>query len=163
MRKLIDFMRNHVLGAMFASGVFGVVATAIFSDYTNFRSSERALIQADYDKARAVQSDMDSTLQKFADNALGKSTTTAEDANALRKAIKDAYADAEQLTMRLPSLKSEFDVLADSLISLQKAALELKGPANAKGFLLAIDHYYVARDAFNRAAVEAQGKWLALN
>jgi len=148
---------------MLASGIGGIVVTAILSDYANFRTSERALVQADYDKARAVQTDMDSTLQKFADRARGKGGPSAEDVNALRKAIKDAFADAEQLTMRLPILKAEFDALADSLISLQKVALEFKGPADAKGFIKALDTYYVARDAFNNAAVKAQGKWLALN
>jgi hypothetical protein len=88
---------------------------------------------------------------------------TTADQEMLRKAVKSDYANSEQLALRLPVLKPEFDVLSDRLMTLQKEALGFNGPEDAKEFVKAVAEYYTARDEFNDRAVAAQDRWLALN
>jgi hypothetical protein len=152
-----------MVGSAALSGIATAVLTATLSDYVNFRNSTRALVQADYDKTKAVQLDIDNALQKFSDQATGRGSVTTADQEMLRKAVKSDYANSEQLALRLPVLKPEFDVLSDRLMALQKEALGFNGPEDAKEFVKAVAEYYTARDEFNDRAVAAQDRWLALN
>ncbi len=166
-RQVSDYLRDHVWGAMIGSAMLSAVASAALtstaSDFVNHRNTNRALVQADYDKAKSVQLDVDNALQKFADKANGLGGTNASDVDALLKAVKNEYSNAEQLTIRIPKLHRDFEALSSCLIALQNTALKLQGPADGASFVEAVDAYYDARDKFNNSAVDAQSTWLALN
>lgn len=155
---LKNFVSEHWKGAVIAlvSLVVGIVAT----DFSNFRSANREIVGKQIEASAKADHDMNIILQKFADKAVGKSTTTPEDMTKLKSSVQDSFEAAGRLKNHIPDVQHEADAFADALIALQKSAERLTGPIDGKAFKEAVSNYYVAKGNLDKRVNAAQTRWL---
>lgn len=149
--------REHWLAAL--TGVVGLVVGGLSSDYASFRAANREALKKQIGASEKADHDMNLVLQKFADKALGKSTTSPEDLQALKSTVQDSFAAAERLRNHFPDAKHEVDEFADALVRLQKSAENLSGPANGKDFVESVSKYYATQKNLSSRIAGAQTKW----
>lgn len=154
------FLREHWLAAM--TGVIGLMLGAIVSDFGNFRAANRDIAKRQIEASEKADHDMNAILQKFADKALGKADTTVEDLRILKSTVKESFAAAERLKYSFPKAGREVDQFGDALVTLQKSAELLTGPADGKAFVRSVSRYYVAKKNLEEQISSAQTRWLPI-
>ncbi len=151
------FVREHWLAAL--TGGVGLIIGALVTDYTSFRTANREALKKQIEASEKADHDMNSILQKFADKALGKSSTSPDDLQALKSTVQDSYAVAERLKDHFPGASREVDEFTDALVHLQKSAESLSGPTNAKDFVESVSKYYITKKNLSKRIVDAQTRW----
>ncbi|WP_439360718.1 hypothetical protein [Bradyrhizobium sp. DASA03007] len=141
------------------TGAVGLLIGGLGSDYASHRAANREAINKQIEASEKAEHDMSSILQKFADKALGKNTTTPDDLKNLKASVQDSFAAAERLRERFPDVTKEVEAFADALVQLQKSAEGLSGPANGKDFVQSVSKYYATRMDLSKRIAEAQTRW----
>jgi uncharacterized membrane-anchored protein YhcB (DUF1043 family) len=154
---IIKFARENWIAVL--TGAVGLVIGALVTDYSSFRASNREAVKKQIEASEKADHDMNSILQKFADKALGKTATTADDLQALKSSVQDSYAVAERLKNHFPDAGKEVDQFADALVRLQKSAEILSGPANGRDFVESVSKYYATKKLLSERIADAQTRW----
>jgi tRNA A37 N6-isopentenylltransferase MiaA len=158
---MIDAIKNFVRGNWIAvlTGGAGILIGALVTDYSSFRAANREIVKKQIEASEKAEQDMNSILQKFADKALGKRLTTADDLQTLKLSVKDSFAAAERLKTHFPDAAKEVDQFSDALVKLQKSAENLSGPANGKDFVESVSKYYATKKILGERIAAAQTRW----
>jgi len=149
MRRILAFLQKHVIGAMVSTGLLSGIGTAILSDFASWRTSNREFLKAQTEASQHADQDMIDILRKFSNKALGRGDTSEDDLRQLKQNVSRSYLVASTLSDRAPALKDGFTKYANALVSVQKSAEMLNGPADAKAFVEAVSDYADKREAFS--------------
>lgn len=150
---LRDYWKTALIAVV--SAVFGVMIT----DLKNFRDANREIVKRQIEASEKADHDMNAILQKFANSALGKSSTNADDLQTLKSTVQDSFTATERLKNYFPEVANEVNELGEALVSLQKSAETLGGPANGKQFVESVSRYYETKQNLEKRIAALQTRW----
>ncbi|UQR68274.1 hypothetical protein LRP30_16115 [Bradyrhizobium sp. C-145] len=103
MKKLVEWLRVHLLAALTATGLVGAAGGAVINDFTSWRNANRDFLKAQTEASLKADQDLIDILRKFSNKALGKETTTPDDLKTLQANIAKSYLVASALSISRPS------------------------------------------------------------
>lgn len=154
-----EFLQRYVVAAVTSSTLLGGVFGAVVTDVGNFRATNRDIAKRQIEVSEKADRELTSIIQKFADRAVGRASTNDDDVKALKQKVQDAYSAAENLKNRFPSASAEFELYADAIVRLQKAAEVMAGPMDAKGFVESVSKYYSTKQKLDQRLTAIQTSW----
>jgi hypothetical protein len=161
MIKLFD---GKVISGALAGAFITVVIAAIgyfVTDYFKFLDENRKIISTQYEEIKLAEQNVLDDIRKFADQANGDHTVTASDRESLRKSLQVLYQKEEYLAKHISKSDNEFKELGLSMIDLEKSAMEITGPTNAKPFVEATGRFLKAKNEFDQKALNLQRSYWA--
>jgi len=159
MKGIWDWFRVHLLAALAATGILSGAGGFVLNDFASWRSENRDFMKVQAEASQKADQDLIDILRKFSNKALGRASTTPDDLKTLEANVAKSYMVASTLTDRLPTVKSDFEQYADALITLQKSAEKLTGPADGQPFVEAVSAFAARRQAFQQRVAALQNKW----
>jgi hypothetical protein len=159
MKRLLDWIRTHLLAAFAATGLLSAIGGAVITDFTSWRTTNRDFLKVQAEVSLKADQDLIDIVRKFSNKALGKASTTPDDLKTLQASVAKSFLVASTLKDRLPGLKSDFDQYAEALFDLQKSAEKMTGPADAQSFVEAVSAFANRRQVFLQRIASMQNSW----
>lgn len=160
-KLLWKYFEEHAVAFGVVCTIVGILIGGGSTYYIGFYTNSQALLKSDYDNAKTAEQSIDNALQPYSDKATLGKVPAKDSFDDLQSGIKALYSSGEQIVLRYPAAKPEFDALFDAMKNLQDSAPTFQGPLDAKQFVAATAAFYAAEDAFNAKVTRKQGKWIA--